>query len=316
MPIASSQVKSGILLAGLNADGVTTVIEQVPTRNHTELMLRWFGANIETFTDPLLRYTATADLPSEVELVNSDDLLQADYSRSRGLGGEERPLRVMVWGDSILRGGEIDIPGDVSSAVFFFVAAAGLPGSLIHLSNIGINPTRSRIINILVELGVALDIENLRHRDREPAADIRVSGRAICGSAITGNLIGGRHVPTIIDEIPALAVLGTRLEDGIEIRDAGELRIKESDRISAICENLQRMGANVTEFEDGFRVRRSELRGSVVDSFRDHRIAMAFAVAGLLAEGETEIVGHECVNVSFPDFFDTLEWIARRDLDE
>jgi 3-phosphoshikimate 1-carboxyvinyltransferase len=316
MPVASAQVKSGILLAGLNAEGGTTVIEQVPTRDHTELMLKWFGADIDTFKDFDLTPADTADLSSEVELNGPEGLSMADYSGSTGPGDNERTLRVGVRGDSLLCGREIDIPGDISSAVFFLVGAACMRGSLIHLPNIGINPTRSRVINVLVDLGVDLDMKNLLHRDREPVADLRVSGRGFRGSRIRGNFVGGHHIPTIIDEIPALAVLGTQLEDGIEIRDAGELRIKESDRIGAICENLRRMGAKVTEFEDGFRVRRSELRGSVVDSFRDHRIAMAFAVAGLLAEGETEIVGHECVEVSFPGFFDTLEWLARRDLDE
>ena len=265
LPVASAQIKSCVLLAGLNADGETSVIEPVATRDHTERMLRWFGV---------------------------------DVKRSGS--------RVSVEGRRGLRsGGEMTIPGDISASAFFMVAAAGLGGSDIMMRGVGLNPTRSGIIRTLRDLGAEIEISNSREVNNEPVGEIRVTGGV---RPATTNVIRGEMIANLIDELPILAVFGTQIDTGLEVRDAAELRVKESDRIAAVCENLRRMGAEVEEFDDGFRVERSRLRGARVDSYGDHRIAMAFAVAGVLAEdGETEIDGAECAGVSFPEFFDVLE---------
>lgn len=264
LPIASAQIKSCILLAGLNAEGRTTVIEPASTRDHTERMLRWFGAEI-----------------------TSDN------------------GRISIDGGQDLTGKEFPVPGDISSAAFFIVAAACLIGSELHIRNVGLNPSRTGIIDVLTRLGVDLEVNNEQVVCNEPVGEIIVRGRSgPLGSS--ANLVNGRIIANLIDEIPILAVLGTQLDAGIEIRDAAELRVKESDRIAAVVENLKRMGAAVEEFPDGFRIERSQLRGAEIDSFGDHRIAMAFAVAGLLADGETRIMGSECVDISFPGFFRSL----------
>lgn len=269
LQIASAQIKSCILLAGLNADGRTNVIEPAPTRDHTELMLQWFGAKID----------ATQD---------------------------ESDGRISVKGAQTLKGVNFSVPGDISSAAFFLVAAACLPGSELTLRGVGLNPTRTGIIEVLRGLGVDLKIENETTVCNEPVGDLIVRGRTDDPMGSKSNLIGGKIIANLIDEIPILAILGTQLEHRLEIRDAAELRVKESDRIAAVVENLRRMNASVEEFPDGFRVARSDLVGARIDSFGDHRIAMAFAVAGRLADGETEINGAECVDISFPGFFETL----------
>ena len=270
--VASAQVKSCLLLAGLLADGRTTVADRTPTRDHTERMLRWLGAEVAE--------TETA----------------ADRTLS-------------VSGGSALTARDIDVPADTSSAVFFFVAGACLKGSDVTMPGVGLNPTRSAIIDIVRELGGNIEVADERENSNEPRGTVRVSGGLIAASA--NNLVRDGIIPKIIDEVPALAVFGTQIEGGIEIRDAAELRHKETDRISAIVENLRRMNATVEEFPDGFRIERSDLKGAVVDSFGDHRIAMAFAVAGLLADGETEIENAQCVDISFPGFFDTLAEAVR-----
>lgn len=269
LPVASAQIKSCVLIAGLNSDGETAVIEPVPTRDHTERMMRWFGL--------------------EVEVTNS---------------GHES--RISVNGDAELIARDLAVPADISSGTFFMVAATCLPQSDIRMPHVGLNSTRTAIIEVLKsELGASVDVSKLREENNEPVGDISVGGRL---KTQRSKEIRGRIVANLIDELPALAVLATQLDLGLEVRDAGELRVKESDRIAAIVENLKRMGASVEEFEDGFRIGKSRLRGARVDSFGDHRIAMAFAIAGLLAEeGETEIIGAECVDVSFPRFFETLQ---------
>lgn len=267
LPVASAQIKSCILLAGLYAEGRTTVIESDPTRDHTERMLRWFGVDVETRTN---------------------------------IGGRE----ISVTGDARLTARDIRIPADVSSAAFFLVAAACLGDSAIEIKNAGLNPTRRAILDVLQEAGAQLAISNEREQSNEPVGDISISGGLGADSKIV--LRGGR-IANLIDEIPIIAVLGTQLEKGIEIRDAAELRVKESDRIAAVAENLRRMSADIEEFDDGIRVGSSRLRGARISSFGDHRIAMAFAIAGLLADGETEIEGAECAAVSFPGFFEVLE---------
>ena len=271
LPVASAQIKSCILLAGLNAKGNTSVVESAPTRDHTERMLRWFGVDVEEN-----RVAA-----NRVLTVSGSSVPKAD--------------------------GELRIPCDISASAFFIVAAACLPGSDIRMKNVGLNPGRAAVLDMVRELGVTVSLSGEAEHNNEPVGDISVSGGL---QRQQTREISGQIVANLIDEIPILAVLGTRLEYGLEVRDADELRVKESDRIAAVVENLRRMGAEVDEFPDGFRVRRSQLTGARVDSFGDHRIAMAFAVAGLLAEGETIIDGAECAGVSFPGFFEVLANVA------
>ena len=273
LPVASAQIKSCVLLAGLNADGTTSVVENVPTRDHTERMLRWFGVQI-------------------------DDVSSGD-GRKLSVDGGSRPRSR----------GDLRVPADISAAAFFIVAAACIPQSELRLENVGINPTRAAIVEVMRSLGASASVSGKREVNNEPVGTISVTGGL--GLQHTTE-IRGRVIANLIDEIPILAVLGTQLEFGLEVRDAGELRVKESDRISAIVHNLKYMGAAVDEFEDGFRIGRSRLRGAQVNSFGDHRIAMAFAVAGLLAEGETEILGAECAAVSFPRFFEVLDSVVDR----
>ncbi len=267
LEVASAQVKSSILLAGLNADGQTSVAEPVPTRDHTERMLRWFGV---------------------------------DVRESRVDGGK----MIAVNGDCRLSANDLMVPADISASAFFLTAAACLNDSDILIRNVGLNPTRSAVVGVLRRLGADIRLSNQQEQNNEPVGDIRIFGGL--GKA-TETVIRGAVIANLIDELPILAVFGTQIEGGLEIRDAGELRVKESDRIATVVENLRRMGADVEEFDDGFRVGKSKLIGAKVDSFGDHRIAMAFSVAGLLADGETEINGAECADVSFPRFFEELE---------
>ena len=271
LPVASAQLKSCVLLAGLYADGETTVIEPAATRDHTERMLRGFGVDVRVSDTP-----------------------------------EGRAITVP--GDARLIGREITVPGDISSAAFFLVAAACLEGSEIEMPNVGLNPTRTGVLDVLRRFGVRIEIRDDRESGGEPIGTLVVKHQE--NLAANENRIDGDLVANLIDEVPILAVFGTQIEGGIEIRDAGELRVKESDRIAAVAENLRRMGGDVEEFEDGLRVGRSQLTGVPVDSFGDHRIAMAFAVAGLFADGETEIRGAECAAVSYPAFFDVLSSVT------
>ncbi len=272
MQIASAQVKSCILLAGLYANGTTSVIEPVVTRDHTERMLRWFGVDVD------------------------EEIIE---------GGN----RISVDGSSRLTAKDLSIPADISSAAFFMVAAACLPDSELKMPNVGLNPTRNAIIDVLRQFGAEIAVENERVVCNEPVGDLIVTSIQ-SGHGGGQNILRGDVIANIIDEIPILAVLGTQLAGGLEIRDAAELRVKESDRITSIVENLRRMGAAVEKFPDGFRVSRSHLKGASIDSFGDHRIAMAFAVAALLADGETEIAGSECADISFPGFFETLAGVV------
>jgi 3-phosphoshikimate 1-carboxyvinyltransferase len=267
-PVASAQVKSCTLLAGLYANGTTTVVEPVPTRDHTERMLRGFGVDVE---------------------VNNNE--------------------ISVSGDAKLTGVEISVPGDISSAAFFMVAAACLPGSSLTLRRVGINPTRAALIDVLRNFGGNIEIVNRDHAAGEPVADIVVAG-GLGNPQPDCNILRGNVIANLIDELPVLAILGSQLHDGLEVRDARELRVKESDRIRSVVINLRKMGADVEEFDDGFRINRSRLKGAVIDSFGDHRIAMAFAVAGILATGETEIKDAECAAVSYPDFYEELRRAA------
>jgi 3-phosphoshikimate 1-carboxyvinyltransferase len=260
-PVASAQVKSCLLLAGLFAKGQTTVLEPIATRDHTERLLQWMGANI-----------AAGAISGELPLTARD----------------------------------IDIPGDVSSAAFFVAAAACLPGSVLKVSDVGLNPSRTAFIDLLASAGADIEVSDRLEACSEPRGSLTVRG-----GANRSQVIQSHEIPKLIDEIPMLAVVGTQLAGGIAVRDAGELRHKETDRIAAMVENLRRMNATVDEFPDGFRVERSQLKGAAVDPFGDHRVAMAFAVAGLLADGATEIRHSECVDISFPGFFDTLAEVVR-----
>lgn len=263
LPVPSAQVKSAVLLAGLFAEGVTTVREAVGTRDHTELALREFGASVEV---------------------------------ERGA--------VRVHPRPKLQGRQIIVPGDLSAAVFLIGAALVLPESQIVLHNAGLNPTRTRVLDFLISMGAAINIASLQSRDGELVGDV-----AVRHSPLEGGSVSGAQVAEMIDELPMLAALGPYTEKGIEIRDAKELRVKESDRIAALAEGLRRMGASVEEFPDGLRVAgraSGKLRGAKVDPQGDHRIAMALAVAALGGEGDTTVVDADCAAVSFPEFFATL----------
>ena len=261
MPIASAQVKSAVLFAGLHARGTTKVHEPVPSRDHTEIALAEFGARLR----------------------RSANTIEID-------------------GGHALRGKEFSVPGDMSSAAFFIAAALAVPNSHLRLTHVGLNPTRAGLISLLEELQAKITIDRLSVAGGEPVGDVIVES-----SEILGMEIGGSWIPNLIDEIPVLAVLGTRTQKGIRIRDAAELRAKESDRIHAVALNLRGLGAEVEEYPDGLFVPgRQKLHGGQVDSFGDHRIAMAFAVAGLFAEGPVTIKNPACIAISFPSFFDVL----------
>ncbi|HEY6400434.1 MAG TPA: 3-phosphoshikimate 1-carboxyvinyltransferase [Blastocatellia bacterium] len=266
-PVASAQVKSCALLAGLFAGGVTTVIEKTPTRNHTEVMMRECRAAIEVAKT-------------------------ADGERISVAG--RKPLAPL---------GEYTVAGDLSSASFFIVAALIVPDAELRLRHIGINPSRTALIDALVSIGARIEIENPRIAHGEPVADIFIRS-----SNLKGDLeLNGEVIANLIDEIPILAIAGSRLDGTLTIRDARELRVKESDRIRSIVENLRRMEVEVEEFDDGLRLRGGQrMRGARVDSFDDHRIAMSFAVAGLVAEGETEILNADAASVSLPEFYELL----------
>jgi len=264
-PVASAQVKSAVLLAGLLTEGVTTVIEPARSRDHTERMLKYFGARVEV------------DGP-----------------------------RVSIWGKPDLTGKKITVPGDISSAMFFIAAGITVPGAELDLLNVGINPTRTGALEILRDMGADIAVHNQREVNGEPVADFKVRG-----SRLSGTEIGGDIIPKLIDEIPVLAVVAALAEGKTVVRDAAELRHKESDRITAVVRLLGGLGADVSERPDGFIVQGGrQLQGASCDSCGDHRMAMAAAVAGLSARGATTINGAECVDISYPGFFDTLNSIT------
>ena len=217
--------------------------------------------------------------------------------------------RVTVSGGSALKGSAITVPADISAATFFLVGAACLPGSEVSFRGVGVNTTRNAVIDTIKSCGVEVTSTNERMVNNEPVADMTVSSSDSKAETL---VIEGGEAARLIDELPALAILGTRLPKGIFVRDAADLRVKESDRIDAIVAGLRAMGADAEEMADGFRVGPSRLKGARVDSAGDHRIAMSLAIAGLLAEGETEIVGSECVDISFPDFFKVLDVLTVR----
>ena len=265
LPIPSAQVKSAILLAGLYADGETQVVEPAVTRDHTEIALEQMGADIG-------RHGRTISV------------------RGGSLSGAR------------LEGRKLYIPGDISSAAFFIAAALVVPESNLVIQNVGLNPTRTALLDVLVPMGGRIRVLNVEMIAGELLGDLHVET-----SRLAGGEVPAEAVPGLIDELPVLAVLGTQAEAGLGFHGAQELRVKESDRIAAVAENLRRMGAEVEEFPDGLRVQgKQRLRGAEIECHGDHRIAMAFAVAGLVAEGTTVIRDSACVDISFPGFFDVL----------
>jgi len=261
LPVPSAQVKTCVLLAGLFADGVTSVTEPVRSRDHTEIALREFGAEIAV----------------------------------------ERH-RITVRGGARLTGREVVAPSDLSSAAFFIVAALLAPGSRLTIRGVGLNPTRSALLDFLMEMGARIRIGDLESRNGELSGDLLVEH-----SGLRGGVIEGALTAALIDEIPALAVLGAATREGITVKDAAELRIKETDRIRTVIDNLRRMGVEAEELADGMVIPgRQKFLAATVDSAGDHRIAMAFAVAALAADGESVIDGAEAASVSFPEFWETL----------
>jgi 3-phosphoshikimate 1-carboxyvinyltransferase len=256
LPVASAQVKSAVLLAGLFCDGVTTVIQPATTRDHTERMFEAFGMEV----------------------------------RQEGQA-------ISVQGGQIPRGRDFHVPGDISSAAFWIVAAAARPGAKLTVRRVGLNPTRSAILDVIERMGAKV----IRRPDPQAVGEI-FGDLEIHGAALRGTELLPGEIPNLIDEIPVLAVAGALAGGEMVIRHARELRVKETDRIATTVQNLEAMGARVDEFEDGMVVHGGPLRGAVLDSFGDHRIAMAFAIAGLFAEGETRVVNTACVRTSYPGF--------------
>lgn len=259
-PVASAQVKSCVLLAGMYADAPTSVTEPVLSRNHTELMLNYFGAQVTS------KGTTAAILP------------QPD-----------------------LKARDITVPGDISSAAYFIAAGLLVPGSEILLCNVGINPTRDGLLRVCQAMGGDITLLNVRN-DGEPTADLLIRSSSLHGTEIKGEII-----PTLIDEIPMIAVMAAFAEGTTVIRDAAELKVKESDRIQVMTDNLTRMGADVEALPDGMIIHGGKpLHGATIDSHKDHRIAMSFAVAGGICEGSLTITNGECVNISYPEFYTDL----------
>jgi 3-phosphoshikimate 1-carboxyvinyltransferase len=273
LPVASAQVKSAILFAGLNADGRTTVIETTQSRDHTERLFNGFGVSVTSNND----------------------------------------LSVTLDGPARFTGGAITIPGDVSSAAYFVAAAMLLSGSQLTIERVGLNPTRAEFVSVLSSWGADIETTDVQFERNEPYGTINVRGGITGNTEESKRALGQSMIPSLIDELPLLAVVGSQIDGGIQIRDASELRLKESDRLATTAVNLRAMGAEVEEFPDGLAVSGpTQLQGALLDSHGDHRIAMAFAVAALLAKGDTEITGAECVAISFPEFFPLLESLARR----
>jgi 3-phosphoshikimate 1-carboxyvinyltransferase len=264
-PIASAQVKSAVLLAGLYASGQTTVTEPALSRDHTERMLRSFGAKVLT-------------------------------------GSFEGRPAVTVTETQNLYGTDISVPGDISSAAFFLVGASIVPGSEVVLRNVGINPTRDGVISALRAMGARIEVLEVRNEDSEPAADLLVRYAPLHGTEI-----GGALIPRLIDELPVLAAAAAVAEGRTVIRDAAELKVKESNRIRTMAEGLSRLGATVRETEDGLIIDGgASLHGGAVESYSDHRIAMSFAILSLVTDGEVKISDPDCVNISAPSFYEDL----------
>lgn len=264
-PVASAQVKSCVLLAGMYADGITSVTEPVLSRNHTEIMLNYFGANVT----------------------------------SQGTTASIEP-------EPVLNGREIKVPGDISSAAYFIAAALLVPGSELLIKNVGTNPTRAGILEVCRAMGADITYLNENRDSGEPTADLLVRTSTLHGTTVEGAII-----PTLIDEIPMIAVMAAFAEGTTIIRDAAELKVKETDRIKTTTEGLLAMGVDVTPTDDGMIIRGGNpVHGGQINSYLDHRIAMAFSIAALAAEGNTEIQNGQCVDVSYPSFFTELHSLS------
>ena len=259
-PVASAQVKSCVLLAGMYADGITRVTEPVLSRNHTEIMLNYLGAKVT----------------------------------SQGTTASIEP-------EPVLKAREIQVPGDISSAAYFIAAGLLTPDSQILLQNVGINPTRDGILKICRAMGADITLLNVND-EGEPVADLLIRSSQLHGTTVEGSII-----PTLIDEIPMIAVMAAFAEGTTVIRDATELKVKESDRIAVVTEGLRRMGADIQPTEDGMIIHGGKpLQGAKINSYLDHRIAMSFAVAGTICDGTMDIVNGDCVNISYPGFYKDL----------
>lgn len=260
--VASAQVKSAILLAGLYADAPTSVTEPILSRNHSEIMLSYFGANVT----------------------------------SEGVTATIMPEPTLI-------GQKVVVPGDISSAAYFIAAGLIVPNSEILIKNVGINPTRDGIIKVALKMGGDITFLNKVDDGGEPTADLLVRSSSLHGIEISGDII-----PTLIDELPIIAIMAAYASGTTTIKDAKELRVKESDRIAVMTENLSAMGCDITPLEDGMIIKGGKtLHGATVKSYLDHRIAMSFAICALVAEGETEILDAQCVNISYPEFYQDLE---------
>lgn len=266
MPVASAQVKSAILLAALRAEGKTTIIEPVTSRDHTERMMRQFGVK-----------------------VMSDN------------------RQITLEGGQSLMPTHVNVPGDISSAAFFLVAAAIAKDSHLTLKHVGLNPTRDGIIEVMKKMGASIEITVEEHDASEPVGTIQIGSSQLTGTVIEGDLI-----PKLIDEIPIIALLATQANGRTIIRDAEELKVKETDRIAAVVETLKRLGANIEATEDGMVIEGpTNLTGAEVDSYGDHRIGMMAAIAGLVTEGSVVLNNSECISISYPDFFEHLKSVVK-----
>lgn len=264
-PVSSAQVKSCVLLAGMYADGITKVTEPYLSRNHSELMLRSFGADV------ISEGTTAA-----------------------------------ITGNPVLEGQNVIVPGDISSAAYFIAAGLLIPGSEILIKDVGINPTRDGILKVCADMGADIQLLNKREYGKEPVADILVKHSELKATVIEGSLI-----PTLIDELPMIAVMAAFAQGTTVIRDAQELKVKESNRLDIIVQHLSAMGADIVPTEDGMEIHGGKpLKGAVLDSYMDHRIAMSFAVAGMAADGETEILNASCVDISYPEFYQDMARIS------
>jgi 3-phosphoshikimate 1-carboxyvinyltransferase len=268
-PVPSAQIKTCILMAGLGADGTTVLIEPSQSRDHTELMLPEFGVPVSV---------QLSEIGQRITIQGGQELLPVDYS----------------------------VPGDLSSAAFFTAGALLCYDSSLAIKRVGLNPTRSGFLDVLGQLGANIARTNVTYCGREAVGDLLVSSSGLSTGGVACQL-SGSVIANIIDEIPMLAVLATQVQGRIEVREARELRIKESDRIRAVVAGIKSLGGRIEEFEDGFAIEGPQrLTGDHVDSYGDHRIAMAFSIAGLIATGTTHIHGAECAAVSLPEFFTTL----------
>ncbi|WP_102345783.1 3-phosphoshikimate 1-carboxyvinyltransferase [Bacillus sp. Marseille-P3661] len=265
-PVASAQVKSSILLAGLGSEGITSVTEPALSRDHTERMLEAFGVKVK-----------------------------------------REGLKVSIEGGQALTATHIEVPGDISSAAFFLVAGAIVPNSSIYLKNVGMNSSRRGIIDVLTDMGANLTVQNERIVNGEPIADL-----AITTSNLKGIEIGGEIIPTLIDEIPIIALLATQAEGITTIKDAAELKVKETNRIDTVVSQLEKMGASIKPTEDGMIIEgKTALHGATVDSFGDHRIGMMLAIAALLSSSESNLLNAEAISVSYPNFFEHLNELVQ-----